>query len=259
MLSEVINSFLDIALPQACLICTKKIRNTPVCHQCLPSAKLNISRCYKCHTPNQMLDTQSYCNNCTIYPQIFKQIRYLWDYQDQAKAYISIMKYRPSQKLCHLAGEILAIHIDKLYNNCDWDLIVSPPPSKQALRQRGFSPTAIIIKKISKFTAIPYSVNALAHQGYKDFQASLDNFQRLNNVRNAFRANSAVVNNKSILLVDDVVTTGATSNELAFNLLKAGAISVDLLSLSRSDTWQTQRHNIHQQLAKKTLTDHDFI
>jgi ComF family protein len=170
-------------------------------------------------------------------------MRYLYLYQDQASVLVSTMKYRPSLALCRTAAALLSEKLDLLFENRDWDAIVPVPPSRASLRLRGFAPCdvmATLLAANSKPKQRLY-LSALRHCGSNTPQAALPPAKRRLNVARAFAADPKYVQGRRILLLDDVLTTGATSQACALALQQAGVFSVDLLNLCRAPNWNRYR------------------
>ena len=160
------------------------------------------------------------------------------------------MKYHPSPALCKIAGELLAKAYPYLEFNEAFDFVLAIPSSKKNLRLRGFNQCDILAKCLAKYLSIPFQRKGIIHIKPINSQASLSHHERLSNVNNAFYANPKICFNKNILLIDDVVTTGATSQSAALTLLNSGAKSVSLLSLIRSDTWNGFRGELYKSYQK---------
>jgi ComF family protein len=114
--------------------------------------------------------------------------------------------------------------------------IITPVPlSKRRLHWRGFNQAEIIAQEISKIQKIPIN-NVLAKIAETGVQAELPQKQRQSNIKNAFAIiNRETVKNKDILLVDDVITTGATINECARVLLNNGARRIIGIAAARTE------------------------
>ncbi len=154
------------------------------------------------------------------------------------------MKYRPSMKLCRLGGQVLGQYALKGLWKMDWDCITPVPSSPRSMRIRGFNQAQILGEEVRyslrDVRRIPLRLDVLLYTGRHKPQASLDPAARFSNVRRMFKAGGRL-DGKKILLVDDVLTTGATTNAAAKVLLDAGARDVDLLTLARSSTWGESR------------------
>ncbi len=114
------------------------------------------------------------------------------------------------------------------------DLIVPVPLHRRRLWWRGFNQAALLAEEISRRLAIPLDATAIVRKRATAPQTSRDHDARRRNVRRAFAvAKPARVAEHAVLLVDDVMTTGATVDECARVLLEAGARSVDVFTLAR--------------------------
>ena len=134
-----------------------------------------------------------------------------------------------------------------------WDLIIPVPSSAASFYKRTFNQCALIALEILREheKAKPDSrldLISLRHTGKNPPQASLPHSRRLRNVRGAFQAVSESLRGASILLVDDVVTTGATSAAATAALLNAGCLRVDLVALARSTAWGEYRGAVYNGL-----------
>lgn len=243
-----INAFLDVFAPPCCSICHKRIKQAPVCYRCAPLAhdKALKNICISCSSAISDCNIQG-CMACQLFPLPFNQVRFLWSYNDpKVASLISIMKYRPAKELCKWAGRKLAASLEYLYPIFDWDIIVPIPSSKSSLHERMFNQCHVISQSLIKTISLTGKLSPLAlrHYGKTPQQASLSHSQRLKNVSNCFKADSKYVSQKSILLIDDVITTGATSVAACLELLNKGARKVDLLALARADSWLEHRQSV---------------
>jgi ComF family protein len=114
------------------------------------------------------------------------------------------------------------------------DLIVPVPLHASRLRERGFNQSELLVKHLNRTTGIPIEPKVLRRIRHTQQQAHLSAAERKANVRDAFIADASLANGKHILLVDDVLTTGATLAECATALRSAGAQNVLALTLARA-------------------------
>jgi ComF family protein len=113
------------------------------------------------------------------------------------------------------------------------DCIVPVPLSKKRLRQRGFNQSAELARAVSKNYPIPLNLHAIARGRDTRAQTGLHRQQRLQNIRGAFDQVRAM-DAGHVAILDDVVTTGSTVNELARVLKRAGVERVDVWSIARA-------------------------
>ena len=127
-----------------------------------------------------------------------------------------------------------ALEANGFGNELGYDAVICIPSSRRKMRKRGYNPAELLAKHISRLTEISYVKNALKQKGKKSDQKSLGAEERAANIKGKFLPGKYDVSEKRILLVDDVITTGATVNEAA-GLLKAnGAGYVCVLSYART-------------------------
>jgi len=115
----------------------------------------------------------------------------------------------------------------------DMDGIVPVPVSNKTLRERGFNQTLLLSKFLSRHLRIPVHMNLLFKKKETLPQIGLGAKERVRNVRNSFEVTGRL-NKHRLILLDDVMTTGATARECAKTLVKAGAERVVVVTLARS-------------------------
>ena len=113
-----------------------------------------------------------------------------------------------------------------------FSLLVPVPSRPKKVRARGYNQSALLAREVSKRTGIPFSGTALVKTRDTRAQHNLTAEERQVNLSGSFRASEKEVSGQRILLIDDVLTTGATARECISALQAAGAQSVDLLVLA---------------------------
>ena len=141
-------------------------------------------------------------------------------------------KYGRDQSLTHALAECVGEPLPLAEN--DYDLVVPVPLHHTRLRWRGFNQAALISIAIARRLARPLDTGSLIRTRATSSQTAKDRQEHHRNVHNAFQVKRpARIANRRILLIDDVMTTGATVDECARVLLAAGARRVDVLTLAR--------------------------
>jgi ComF family protein len=253
--NSVASNLLRLTTCQHCLICEHIISGEGkicrICERGLVPAFIE-SRCIRCYSPVSSTAEQLGCKICLTFSTPIERMRYLWEYTGIPQALIRCMKYRPSIALSHFGGDILAYMADELFPSSEFDCVIPMPTSSDSLAERLFNQCLYLGKPVAQQLHVPLLRFALRHTPPKHRkvlpQAALGLKQRLINVRNIFQAEKRSVVDKSILLVDDVITTGATAAAAATALLDAGANRVQLLTLARSPNWITFQSQLHQSL-----------
>ena len=182
----------------------------------------------------------SKCCTCAQSPPYFGQARAIARYRpgvaEDGQVVPSIIRRHKygrdqslSRALAQCLGETLPLHGN------DYDLVLPVPLHRRRLRWRGFNQAALLGRAVARKMGCRLDVTTLARIRDTPPQTSQDSSQRRQNVRGAFAVRRpARIANRRLLLVDDVMTTGATLDECARTLLVAGAKRVDVLTLARA-------------------------
>jgi len=168
-------------------------------------------------------------------PPPFSKIISYGIYDGALRKAIHLLKFRAIKRLARPLAVLLSeLHIP------DADGIVPVPLHSQKLREREFNQTALIGRHLSQESGIPLLLDVLKKDKATLPQTDVTGKERLKNVKNTFTAGKSVTGLR-LILVDDVITTGATVYECAKVLKKAGAASITVVALARS----TPKHTPH--------------
>ncbi len=240
----------SILLPGACLVCERPLRGGYLCFRCAPPtpdlSQIMRARCVTCFEPlrNASSWSDSICATCLTLPLNTDSQRFVWEYGGLPRDFIKAMKYRPSKKLARLAGELLTYAIPFLFEKQQWDILIPIPSSARMFRKRCFHPCVEMGHQVARALNIPLR-QLLTTNSKRAPQASLHHDARLRGIRELFAVRSSKsIHNKRVLLLEDVITTGATLTAAAQCLKGAGAGSVDVVALSRAQVWQRFRHRV---------------
>ncbi len=236
---------LEVIFPRECLVCTRPIKGASLCFRCVPLAvSLALPRCPRCFGEG-VGGSQSVCPACETFPLPVDRIRYLWEYEGLARDFIRAMKYQPSPYLAYRAGELLAESLPALFGDGSWDRVIPVPSSPGMLKKRLFHPCAEMSRAMHRYGPGFTIRDALRHQGTRGPQARRSHSERLRGLKRVFRvSNVREVAGKRILVVEDVITTGATVAAAAHVLYQAGAHSVDVVALAEARVWRRFRSRI---------------
>lgn len=225
-----LGSLLSVLFPSVCPFCKKNTDSyhySPFCLECWSKIeRYSGPLCKICGMPTSSENTGR-CQDC-LKGTPFKKVLYYGKYEGVLKEVIHQYKFNKVRRL----SKSLAMFLYELPIP-DSDAIVVVPLHKKRLRQREFNQTAVIGHHLSKKLKIPLLLDALIKVKETKPQTGLCSEERLRNLNNAFIAKD-VVKELNLLLIDDVITTGATIKECSKALLKAGAKSVTVLAVARS-------------------------
>ena len=208
-----------------------------MCPSCLAKPKALDAEyfCVQCRAPFRSrfpLDEQGRCALCRRGLRGFDAAYSFGFYEDELRELIHLFKYGRIQTLGTPLGRLLA---SALPRERSFDVIVPMPLYWRKRWQRGFNQAALLAHEVSRRTHVPMA-NALRRVKSTAAQAGLTNAKRRLNVSGAFRAKRrTALRDKRVLLIDDVLTTGATAASCARALKVAGAAEVTLLTLARAD------------------------
>jgi len=204
-------------VPQSCQLCGAD-GAAPICPPCLDDLPwLPLERCAVCAVP---ITLGHVCGACLNRPPRFESVEALLAYRFPVDALICAYKYGRRLALGRVMGEWLGRQVAR-----DVDVIVPMPLSDQRLAERGFNQALEIARAAAAASGVPLLARACRKVADTPPQAALPWKERAKNVRRAFVCD-ADVEDLRVAVVDDVLTTGATLNELARVLLKAGATAV---------------------------------
>lgn len=213
--------------PPRCLGCG--IRGTNLCADCAGAAeRVSGIRCRRCGKP---FEADNVCPLCSRLEKIyFERVRSAFVYENLIREAIHQFKFKRKLELSLLfANEIFSVY---LIQKWPIDLVVPTPISKERRNERGYNQTEWVARTFAIRAGLPYSATGLQKLRETESQSSLSEAERRSNLAGAFAAEPITVQGKSILVVDDVLTTGTTMNECARALLKAGAAQVYGLTIA---------------------------
>ena len=214
----------DLIFPPHCAGCNQL--GDRWCSVCAESVTmLPIKICPHC---NKNIDHD---HNCAI-TKYLDQLHAFAIYEAPLSSAIQQLKYKQNIGI----AEKLAFYIFVLYNinKVEVDMVIPVPLSEQRLKSRGFNQASLIAKPFSLAIKRPNSLQALSRTKETRSQVGLNKSERLKNVFGAFKADPAPVKEKNIILIDDVLTTGATMQASAFALKEAGARSIIGLTVAQA-------------------------
>ncbi len=175
------------------------------------------------------------CPACRKNPPAFRRARSAVLFSGAGQSLVKAYKYSANPYLSGPVLELLAAGWERWYGETEYHRIVPVPLHPRKVRERGFDQSAILAAGLSRRTGIPGDRKSLVRIRYTGTQTRLSRRARRENIRGAFRVRGAErVRGASILLVDDVYTTGATVGECAAALRAAGAETVDVLTVARA-------------------------
>ncbi len=225
---HLLRSALDLLLPHRCVACAVPLPcpSPPFCELCWQSVLTLDRACPRCGLP----DSPGACPDCRRRPPPYAAAGAAVEYGGQAAAAVRLLKYGGRSYIGRPLASLMRSLVPPLL---PLDRVLPVPLHPARARSRGYNQAALLATPLARHLGLPVSHGSLARHRDTPVQASLDRERRLQNLRGAFTASPARVRGARLLLVDDVMTTGATAVACTEALLQAGAGEVKVVCLAR--------------------------
>lgn len=231
-------------LPASCRLCGDyllRLSRVPVCDSCLKIPLQSQNLC-PCCGESLVLPSDTLCDLCRLVPPPFTQAVAWGRYQGHTRELVHMLKYDGLLGLAHALGRRVAEATNLLRDLPEAFTVTSVPLYKGKQHSRGFNQAALLasaairpMRELFPTRSIRLDERMLSRVRATESQAGLSPAERRRNLRGAFFVPKPErVREKHILLVDDIYTSGATARACSEALLKAGALSVHVVTLSRA-------------------------
>lgn len=227
-MKALLHSFFDLIAPRRCVVCGQRLSLSQpfICARCRLMMPLTgfaadayenaMARLFWLRVPIERAAALFYYEPGSAVTQIVKRIKYGGD-----------------RELGHYAGEMMGRELSAYGFFDGIDGIVAVPLAKKRERQRGFNQSLLLAEGIGCSTGLPVIRNAVVRTEFHKSQTQLSYSERAENVDGVFKlTHPEALHGRHILLVDDVVTTGATCTACGNALVKAGDTKLSILSLA---------------------------
>jgi competence protein ComFC len=238
-LSEVLKGILSLLFPNRCAGCDR-IDVTGFCSRCLSllDAVEPLSSCRRCgnQIPPVMASSQGICSDCRRNPPGFTAATAAYRYSGPLARGVVLWKYEGHR---YLTATFVRLLIESVSERApEWwesiEAIIPAPHHPSTLRTRGFSPPEELSESLARAFGVAYLPRVLFKVRKTPPQAGLPKEIRLRNLAGSMMVfDNSMIEGKAVLVVDDVMTTGATIEECSRALLAAGAAKVYGLVLAK--------------------------
>lgn len=227
LLSALVKSILGLLFPPYCLVCNSLLQANErvICESCWQSLPKLDEDYDLFHEIRSKFKHEIY----------FSKAVAVWEFSPTVQTIIHHLKYQNFKILANRMGIFMAERLNQLNLPIGNTILIPVPLHKTRIRERGYNQSALLCQVIASETSFSYNDQILKRVRYTQSQTKLTASKRLKNVHKAFKvASPQEVIAKIIILVDDVITTGATFNECARELMKAGAAAIYLCSAAKA-------------------------
>lgn len=223
----------DLLFPRRCPVCDKiVIPFGALC--CTPCKKklyyIGDDYCMKCGK-GLLNSRKAYCSRCMAQPGTFTYGRSLYQYESVSGS-IFRLKYQGRKEYADFFGEELYRHFKDDIAKMQADAIIPVPLHKKRLEERGYNQSSLLAKVLSDKTGIPCMEEVVKRVKNTLPQKKLNDIERQNNLKKAFKLCENDVKLDRMIIVDDIYTTGSTVNALSKVLFEGGAKEVFVITLA---------------------------
>ncbi len=223
----------DLFFPPRCAICDGllKVTEQGICMSCEKDLhRITEPYCMKCGKEIHR-DEDLYCADCINHARSFESGRALFLYNDAMRGSIYRFKYAGRKEYAAYYGREMASFLGSWIRSVNPDALIPVPVHKKRLKKRGFNQAELIANALSQHIHVPVEADLLRRVVDTKKQKELNALERENNLKKAFKTARNDVELDTVLLIDDIYTTGATMNAAATALKEAGVRQVYVMSL----------------------------
>lgn len=235
------NMFLNELFPEkySCFNCGEELCKESdfyLCDNCLKNILLIKNPCKKCGV--ELNSFTNYCHNCKDKERHFDLAVCSSKYENVAKNLVYKFKYNGEKYISKIIYKFMLETIKSTKFLKQIDLIIPVPLSQQRLKERGFNQAEILSNLLATELKIEHSPDVIKRTKSTQTQTHLNKLERKENLKNAFEVvDKLKLKNKTVLVVDDIITTGATLDEISSCLKKAGVKKVYGLAFCHAGDW----------------------
>lgn len=223
-------------MPPICVLCGEVGIHLPMgvrdlCLACQKSLPWVESQCARCALPLSVTAVEALCGRCQTQPPAFESCLSPFRYHVPVDHLLQGLKFNGRLAQARLLGELMADWLGSVVESPP-DQLIPVPLHADRLRERGFNQAVELAHPIAKHFGLPLNLHGVRRILATPPQSDLSRKERLKNIRGAFEVVRPVRGH--VAIIDDVMTTGSTADELAKTLLRAGAERVEVWVCARA-------------------------
>lgn len=219
--------------PSRCPICDKvrPIGSAKICNYCEKTlSTVTTPFCMKCGKALED-ETREYCRDCSTVNHEYNQGRAVFLYPCIRKS-VYRLKYKNRKEYAEYLGWKMAQVCGKTIKEWNPDALVPVPLHEKRMQKRGYNQAELLAKELSKYIHVPVNTTLVKRERNTKPQKALNVVERQNNLKNAFKIEQNNVKLKTIVIIDDIYTTGSTIDAIAKELKAIGVQRVYYVALA---------------------------
>ncbi|MGN0322527.1 MAG: ComF family protein [Oliverpabstia sp.] len=225
---------LDWLYPARCVFCDCLLekREKYLCSQCrrhMPEP-IREPRCKKCSKPLES-EGKEYCYDCTEYHHSYDRGLAVFAYRDPMKEALMRFKFHGRKEYGEFLGKLLCMYGKTFLQQTKPQVIIPVPVHRKKKNRRGYNQAEVLAAAVSRGFSIPIRTDLVLRRKFTKAQKELNRKERKRNLKQAFYVKDEVKNYRTVLIVDDIYTTGSTVNAIAEKLKSRGVQRVYFLVL----------------------------
>lgn len=225
--------FLDLLFPRRCPVCDRPVApfGSLVCASCEQTFQyIKQPCCLKCGKPLAQ-EEQEYCHDCSVHRHYFDRGMALFEYKSISGS-LYRFKYKGRQEYAAYYAFRMAENCKRFIEECRPDALVPVPIHKSRRYRRGYNQAEVLARELSVLTGIPVVTDLILRVHKTAPMKDLSAAERQNNLKKAFKICRNDVKLSTIIIIDDIYTTGSTIDAMSIELRKAGVERIYFMTLA---------------------------
>lgn len=226
------NFFLQLLFPLRCPACDRIVRpfGAKICPECAPKFQLlKAPWCMRCG--KKLYREEEYCRDCREKEHNYIRGRALYEYGSAASS-IYRFKYGNRREYADFFGQEMVRYLGDFIDRVGPDALIPIPLHPKRLRKRGYNQAALLAEAVGRYAGVPVLDKILVRVKNTAPLKCQNRTERQNNLKKAFNIAQNDVKLKTIILIDDIYTTGSTMDEAALALKAAGVLRIYFVTLA---------------------------
>lgn len=223
---------LQLLFPLRCPVCDRIVKpfGAKICPECAPKLQpLTGPWCMRCG--KKLYREEEYCRDCRGKRHNFIRGRALYEYGSVAPS-IYRFKYGKRQEYADFFGQEIVRYMGDFIERVGPDALIPIPLHPKRLRKRGYNQAALLAKAVGRYSGVPVLDKMLVRVKNTVPLKCQNRTERQNNLKKAFNIAENDVKLKTVIIIDDIYTTGSTMDEAAAVLREAGVLRVYFVTLA---------------------------